>query len=165
MFGRLVRFFLGITLALAIIQTDPSEITDPDGLFWFVIIYGLISLRGVFNMLLLLNWGRKPQYYAVMGFILVAVVDRVSSGVYWSPILGGLLYAVSVATTALSGASFILAAILRTPGCEWRAFPQLIAGLRGKHVQYRKCALYLHKIDKWEERRNESKGDKGSLSQ
>jgi hypothetical protein len=66
------------------------------------------------------------------------------------PVLGWLVYVLIVTVDGLLALSFLLAAALRTPGCEWRALPHLRARLSGEKTAFHPCAIYLHRLDRWE---------------
>lgn len=71
------------------------------------------------------------------------------------PVLGWFMYMVVVVVIGLMALSFYLAALLRTPGCEWRAIPHLIAKARGVETKFHACSIYLHRLDDWEARRRQ----------
>lgn len=117
-------------------------------------MYAFLSLPEVFGVLFQLDWGRKPQAVFLLIAIVAALIDLGNSGSFWLPILGWLCYAMIVIVMGTLAISYLLAAILKTPGCEWRAIPDLIARIRGRKTSYHPCSVYLHKLDQWEQKRN-----------
>ena len=51
------------------------------------------------------------------------------------------------------GVSFLLSALLATPGCEMRAIPHLIAIVRGKSADEHYCPGFIDTVDRWERKR------------
>ncbi|WP_223668512.1 hypothetical protein [Kangiella shandongensis] len=48
------------------------------------------------------------------------------------------------------GISFILAALIATPGCEMRAIPHAYSLLTGRQYREHFCPGFLDRVDKWE---------------
>jgi hypothetical protein len=48
------------------------------------------------------------------------------------------------------GVSFVLAAVIATPGCEMRSLPQLGAKLRRRTTDMHYCPGILTPVDRWE---------------
>lgn len=151
--GRLVRLSFGVTLAWFLFLTSPSEVRNPDGLFWILSIYAFSAMSGFFDVLLDVKWGRKSQTTFLLIVLVTAAIDLIFGKSVWLPVLGWLIYALIFIMVALSALSYFLAAALRTPGCEWRAIPLLFAALRGLDTDYHPCSIYLQKLDQWEENR------------
>ena len=151
--GRLVRLSFGVTLAWFLVLTSPSEVRNPDGLFWILSIYAFSAMSGFFDVLLDVNWGRKSQMTFLLFALVTTVIDLIFGKSVWLPVLGWLIYALIFIIVGLSSLSYFLAAVLRTPGCEWRAIPHLFAVIRGRDTEYRPCSIYLQKLDQWEENR------------
>ena len=52
------------------------------------------------------------------------------------------------------GISFALSAIIKTPGCEMRAIPQLWTLMTGRKTLEHHCPGFLNNIDNWEKNLN-----------
>lgn len=157
MVGRLVRLLLGVGTASMLLLTSPTELNHPDGLFWFLALYAFLSLPDVFDVLL----SRRLRVNSQLLFLaLVAIATAANLIMYkqiWAPILAILVYGMIVVVIGALTISFLLAALLRTPGCEWRAIPHLLARLKGQDIVGHPCSIYLHKLDQWEARHSKGK--------
>lgn len=151
--GRLARLLLGAGIASMLFLTSPAELADPDGLFWFLALLAFLSLPGFVDVLLGLQWRRKSQLFILLLGAVAAGLNLALYGQVWIPLLAWLVYGVIVIVLGVQALSFLLAALLRTPGCEWRALPHLLALLQGGEVDVEPCSIYLHKLDAWEARR------------
>ena len=70
------------------------------------------------------------------------------------PLFGAALWAWLVYFFAHLGVSFILSAIIATPGCEMRAIPHLFGKISGRAVAEHHCpASFITGIDAWESKR------------
>jgi hypothetical protein len=144
---------LGLGLASMLLLTPPSELSDPDGLFWFLALYAFLSLPHLFDVLLDLSWQRNSQLLFILLAATAAVVDFLLYQQLWKPLLAWFMYGVMIVVLGILTLSFLLAALLRTPGCEWRAIPHLLARWQGREIEAHPCSIYLHKLDQWEARR------------
>lgn len=155
--GRLVRFLLGLGLASMLWLTSPSELSDPDGLFWLLALYAFLSLPDVSDVLFGRRWQRKSQVLFLILAALAAILDLLLYQQIWAPFLAWLVYGVIVGVLGALTLSYLLSALLRTPGCEWRAIPHLLALVLGREVEVHPCSIYLHKLDQWEADRSANK--------
>ena len=155
--GRLVRFILGFSLAVFLLLTAPTETADPDGVFWALLAYAILSIGTATNLLFSVDWGRKVQVGILVLAIIFSAADYILSGAFWFPILAWFAYGLLILVTTLSAVSFLIAALLATPGCEWRAIPHLIGRINSQDTKFYPCVIYLHKIDHWEARRQQEK--------
>ena len=101
------------------------------------------------------DWRNRPRL-VVLGLGLGAmVIDLLVYEQFWAPPLGALVYGTTVYTFAHLGPSFILATLLRTPGCEMRAIPDLLGRLTGRTAAEHHCPGFITPLDNWEARRSQ----------
>jgi hypothetical protein len=152
--GRLVRALLGLGILLGMLLTSPQELADPDGLFWLLTAFAIWALPHIFTIALNRRWGRWPQI--VSGVLVAATIgfDWLLYHAFWALPLAWLLYMIDWLVLGALAGSYLLASLLATPGCEWRALPDLYARLSGKRFQSpHRCPMGLDRLDHWEARR------------
>ncbi len=160
--GRLVRLFFGllclwyvyglITIAGHILS--PTHGVPP--MIWNGILPGLLLVSYVVNIGFSRAWKKWP---AVISAALLGVIAG-----------AGFLIAGSVETQAFAravwtwelyvfghlGISFLIAAVVRTPGCEMRAIHDLYSRITGVPTQEHYCPIGpLQPIDRWEAGRHD----------
>ena len=81
------------------------------------------------------------------------VIDLLVYEQLWAPPLGALVYGMTVYTFTHLGISYVLATLLRTPGCEMRAIPDLLGRLTGRTAAEHHCPGFITPLDNWEARR------------
>lgn len=158
--GRIVRLLLG-TLSLwgasMFILPGIHIFYQPfnQPLAWFSILFALWLLNHVVNIGWKKQWGRLPQLIwigAVTGSVLISLLV---SGNPWNRLLGLLLYWMPLYVYLHLGISFVLSAIIATPGCEMRALPHLLSIMLRRPVNEHVCPGPLDNLDRWEYRRSE----------
>lgn len=147
--GRLVRFGLGLAIALSLLLTPPVELTDPDGLFWMLLAIAIWEIPGLWETALDLAAGRTVAAVAVTGGLVIGVGSLLAGNEFWSAPLQWYSYAWMTLVLGIQSISFAVAAVIATPGCEWRALPHLIARLRGDRVTpFAACQLHIERLDR-----------------
>lgn len=161
--GRLVRLALGalcLNGLYEVISYRAEVIETPIGSFFhFILLIGLCLciLNYVVNIGFSKNWGRKPVYASLAVFGILAVAGFIVDGSFDSPILGVPLFLWLAYFYAHLGISFVIAAVIATPGCEMRAIPDLVGRTSGHGAQEHHCpAAFITRIDEWEQRRSNS---------
>ena len=158
--GRLVRMSLGFAcfyplyvLVLhiqSIIQTPISVLPSIAVLVFAAIIF----INYVINIGFGKSWGRWPSNFSIGAALLLAVMAWLAFGTADHPLFGTALWAWLVYFFAHLGVSFILSAIIATPGCEMRAIPHLFGKISGRAVAEHHCpASFITRIDAWESNR------------
>ena len=154
--GRLVRFFLGI-ICLDLFRQIVDDIPGMIERGWPVnpislctIALGFYLIKPVVNIGYTANIKYWPQ--VVVGALTVAILiyqqivnDRVFGSVHTAFLMFWMGY-----VFAHLGASFVIAAIIRTPGCEMRAVPHLWSWLHGTRSLEHYCPGPLTRLDSWE---------------
>lgn len=155
--GRSVRLLVGLWLLLAlyslagfgwevfVVAGPPSGWT-----WWAFIAIAFWITPPVVNIGFTRDWSGRPRAViaAVAGFAIV--LDLSFYGTWWAPPLGAFVWLWLVYFSAHLGVSFVLAAVLATPGCEMRAIPHLWTRLTGRSTAEHYCPSFLDRIDRWE---------------
>lgn len=159
--GRLVRLLLGafsVYVTIAVISGDPSQasVLPSNAGFWIGVAVGLRVFPYVINIGFTRDWGWRP----LIAIALLAVAAAASGLVFfdriWAPPVAWLIYVWLLYTYGHLGLSFLLAALLGTPGCEMRAVPDLFARISGRQALEHHCPIGpLSPIDRWESRRRQ----------
>ncbi len=163
--GRLVRLLFGVlclSFLWLVLQTGGDSLTMtlsrfiglPAGAMIGLSIGAIYALR-LFNYVVNIgfsrDWRRRPLGAVVILFALAGLAGWMQSGLFWGPILGGVVLAWLLYIYAHLGLSFVLAAVLSTPGCEMRAIHHLWTLVTGRPTKEHYCPLGpLHRIDQWE---------------
>ena len=154
--GRLVRLALGALCLYGVYGLYQAwsyygieaPISEPTWIITFAVAVWLIP--PVVNIGFMKNWGRRPRWFVVIGAAVLAVVSRVGWGSWIGPPLGIFVSAVIFYTLGHLGLSFVLSAILGTPGCEMRAIPHLWTLLTGRDTREHYCPGWIDGVDRWE---------------
>lgn len=157
--GRVVRLGLGVVLLYGtwnLARFGPDEIGQQlvNPVEWLIHMgIALWLLPAVVDI----GWTRgvvrpiRPLALATVGVLTLVV--RLIDGVWWGPIVGWPVLVATIYVFVHSGASFVLAAVLATPGCEMRALPHLSASLRGVRFTPHSCPGLMDDVDRWEAER------------
>ena len=156
--GRLLRLFLGI-LCLSVTwdlvsNSSISDLNNPS--LWLLIGLGLLLITYVVNIGFGVSIGSWPRYLSVGLFAIAAVIsfliqDTILGTPLWLTTTSWLIY-----VYGHLGLSFLLAAILATPGCEMRAIPQLFGMAMSRDVTEHYCPAFIDNVDRWEHAKNEN---------
>ncbi len=154
--GRLLRLALGVLIAKFIIDwltiIDSSDFLNPFIILWIAFSISLVPY--VVNIGFGFNSGAKPRY-VLMGFwVVAAIAGFVIEGVLRSEILWAVIEITQIYIYGHLGISFLLSAILSTPGCEMRAISHLLGKISGKGSQEHYCPGFIDKVDRWERNRS-----------
>ena len=131
----------------------PIKATAHPSLAWLMAM-ALWIINYVVNIGFSKSWGRRPAYLSLGVYLVLALVASAVTGDANSPILGVPLFAWLVYFYGHLGVSFVLAALLGTPGCEMRAIPELIGRMTGRASAQHHCPGFIANIDAWERRTN-----------
>ncbi len=155
--GRAVRLVFGAWLLWALYTllrygwivlvdtTPPSPIE-----WWLFIILAFWLTPYVINIGLTKNWRRAPQVVVAVLAALALAIDLAVYGTWWAPPVGLFVLAWLAYFSAHLGISFVLSALLATPGCEMRAIPHLWTLMTGRSTKEHYCPGALDQIDRWE---------------
>ncbi len=160
--GRLVRFLLSGGCLYYVWQLVSlwSFWVDAEKLFsnasiWVPILFALYLAPYVINIGCRINTKRLSQYVIILvsaGLIALSYFSNQSINSY-ALNLFTIIWVIYIFTHL--GISFLVAAIISTPGCEMRALPHLWSIITGHKVYEHVCPGPLHRIDLWEQKLNE----------
>ncbi len=158
--GRLVRLIFGVTCGwflVALALDGPVQIAArfpySAGL-WLWAIAALYLFSYVINIGFGRSWGRWPQFAVIACALAASITSYLAYNSFWGPPLAWFIIVWLTYVYAHLALSFVLAAILATPGCEMRALPQLVTIVSGRPLMVHHCPVGpLSRIDAWEARR------------
>lgn len=116
-------------------------------------LFALSLVPYVVNIGFGVTWGMWPRRIAVIILATTFVIGYLYFGELvndwaWTGVRVFMLYVY----THL-GLSFMLSAVIATPGCEMRSIPHLIGLITGRPVNEHHCPGVIGKIDRWESQR------------
>ena len=158
--GRMTRLALGalclyalweIVHSAGVTSTQPFSTLDNRLL---VLLAPLCIFNYVVNIGFARSWGHRPLMISLVVLAVSALAAWLFSGELDSPVFGITLNLWLAYFYAHLGISFVLAALMATPGCEMRAMPELLGRMRGTPSEEHHCpAAFITRIDEWERRR------------
>jgi hypothetical protein len=135
---------------------EPGSLSKPGPVGRIVrMLFGLLCLWYVSELLtaferLVASDGHIPALLAV-----AALASYLLSGTAETELFARAVWVWEVYLFAHLGLSFVLAAVIGTPGCEMRAFHDLYSRITGNPTKEHYCPVGpLHPIDQWEARRS-----------
>lgn len=159
--GRLVRVVLGLLCLWLVWQlgtrSGVPDLYNPS--FWVLTALGLMLAPYVVNIGFGVTWGAWPRYASIALLLGAAVVAYLGAGTVmaaplWATILAWMIY-----VYAHLGLSFVLAAVLATPGCEMRALPHLVGLVFRRDAREHYCPGFIDNVDRWEHSRHASRDE------
>jgi len=161
--GRLVRLVMGVLITklvydwIAII--DSSDFNQPFILLWVALSAVLVPY--VINIGYGIKRGARPRYTLFGIWMLAAITGYLLEGVLRSEALWFVIGLTQIYIWGHLGISFLLSAVLSTPGCEMRAIPHLAGKISGKGSQEHYCPGFIDNVDRWEKNRVEKRASDG----
>lgn len=157
--GRAVRLAFG-TLCLwyvASLILVTGNLFNGDGhikpIVWNGIIIGLFLVSYVVNIGYSRAWKKWPAIVSACIFLLIAGMGCMAQGGFETSLLSYVIWGWEVYIFSHLGFAFILSGIIRSAGCEMRAFHDLYSRVTGKPTKEHYCPIGpLHSIDQWEAR-------------
>ncbi len=150
--GRVTRLALGLLCVWYVSELlgVQSDLVDRQGdireTIWNGILPGLFLISYIVNIGFSRTWKKWPVLISAATLLAIAVLapDRLARSIWvWELYLYGHL-----------GISFLLAALIGTPGCEMRALHDLYSRISGIPTKEHYCPVGpLNPIDQWEARR------------
>ncbi len=157
MIGRLTRLVFGLLCVLYVYKLlsvtfsllDSQQHIRP--LLWNGLLPALFLVSYVINIGYSRHWRKWPAFISALILAAAALVGFLIDGVWESALLARTLWLWEMYLFLHLGLSFVLAAILATPGCEMRAFFHLFSIITGKPRHDHQCPIGpLRHIDDWE---------------
>lgn len=159
--GRIVRLLFGLLCAWYVSELLAASATliASDGhilpLLWNGIIPGLFLISYVINIGFSRSWGKRPAIASAVVLAVAALASYLSSGTVVTGLFARAVWVWELYLFAHLGLSFLLAAVIGTPGCEMRALHDLYSRITGNPTKEHYCPIGpLHPIDQWEARRS-----------
>ncbi len=158
--GRGVRLafgFLCLWYLFHLLQIS-GNLLDSEGhirqLIWNGIIIGLFLISYVINIGFSRDWKKWPAFVSGAVFTVIGGFGVLLQGNFETPTLAAAIWLWELYLFSHLGLSFILAALIGSPGCEMRAFHHLYALISGNPTKEHVCPVGpLHSIDQWESKR------------
>ena len=155
--GRLVRLLMGLLIASFVYDwltiIDSSDFGNPFILFW--IGFSIALTPYVINIGFGFNAGAKPRYALVGIWVTAALAGYFIESRPLSEFLWSVIEISQIYIYGHLGLSFLLSAILSTPGCEMRAISHLLGKVSGKGSQEHYCPGFIDNVDRWESKRRQ----------
>jgi hypothetical protein len=159
--GRLVRLAYGVLCLWyvdSLIQMYPNLLAA-DGRIgaavWIGVFPGLFLISYVVNIGYSRAWKKWPAIVSAASFIGIASYGYLAEGAVETDALARAIWGWELYLFVHLGMAYVLAAIIRTPGCEMRAFHDLYSRVTGIPTNAHYCPVGpLHPIDQWEARRH-----------
>ena len=155
--GRLARLAFGVMCVYYVVglidvqHSMLSSVGDIRGLIWNGILPGLFLVSYVVNIGYSRAWKKWPAVVSGGVLLLVAAYGYYSQGTLETQMLAQTIWFWELYIFAHLGLSFLLCALLGTPGCEMRAIHDLYAKLTGSEAREHHCPVGpLSSIDRWE---------------
>ena len=160
--GRIVRLLFGLLCLWYVSELIAVSGTLIAGgghvlpLVWNGILPGLFLISYVVNIGFSRSWGKMPAVVSAALLSLTALVGYLSSGTVETTLFARVAWAWELYLFTHLGLSFVLAAVIGTPGCEMRALHDLYSRITGNPTKEHYCPIGpLHPIDQWEARRSD----------
>lgn len=160
--GRMVRLAFGAaSLYYVVILWGTRHDLTADlhsiwPLIWNGILPGLFLVSYVVNIGFSLAWKNWPAFVSVAAILVAAAIGYVQSSAFETPLLARTIWVFEIYVFTHLGLSFLLSAILGTPGCEMRAFHHVYSIVTGKPTAEHHCPVGpLSAIDRWERERKD----------
>jgi hypothetical protein len=155
--GRLVRLGFGVWLLSGLYILIPDgwqglvDTTPPTHwTMWAFIGLAFLVTPYVINIGFTRNWKRLPQIAIALTGVLLVAIDLALYGSWWAPPLGAFVWAWLAYFAAHLGFSFVLSALIATPGCEMRSIPHLWTLMTGRETKEHYCPGIIDMVDRWE---------------
>ena len=154
--GRLVRLGSGVLCLWLVWQlaVDSNTSTLRDPAYLLFAFFCLMLAPYVVNIGFGVKWGAWPRIVSLGILVAGVIVSYAFAGNLLDIPLWATATTWMVYIYAHLGISFVLSALLATPGCEMRAIPHLIGILSGKTAIEHYCPGYIDNVDRWEAERH-----------
>jgi hypothetical protein len=154
--GRIIRVVLGVVcldLVWQIVDDIPGMIergwpVNPVAIC--TIFLGFYLLRPVFNLGFTLKDNYRLQIAVFFITLFIIILEWSLESLLFGEWFTAFLMLWMTYVFGHLGVSFVLSAIIKTPGCEMRALPHLWSLTTGKKTLEHHCPGFLKNIDSWE---------------
>ena len=153
--GRLVRLAMGMFMGWGAwsvgLHSETGDLSSVGLWVWF--LFGLLLAPYVVNIGFGVKWGAWPRLAAVILVAGAGLLGYAQIGTFLNKPLWVAMDVFVVYICIHLGGSFLLSAMLATPGCEMRAVPHLVGIVRGTSTQEHYCPGFIDGVDRWERER------------
>lgn len=157
--GRTVRLAFGslcLWYIVSLIQFT-GDLLNGDShirpIIWNGIIIGLFLISYLVNIGFSRAWKKWPAIISACLFLLIAGMGYITQGSFETSLLAQVIWGWELYLFSHLGLAFIISSVIRTAGCEMRAFHDLYSRLTGIPTKEHYCPVGpLHSIDQWEAR-------------
>jgi hypothetical protein len=157
--GRLLRLAFGLSCVWFVseligVRNDLIDSQDHiRALIWNGMLPGLLLISYVVNIGFSRSWKKWPALVSAATLLAIAALGYLLEGSFEPSILARTLWTWELYLFGHLGASFLLAALIGTPGCEMRAMHDLYSRISGTPTQEHYCPVGpLNSVDRWEAR-------------
>lgn len=161
--GRIVRLLFGLLCLWYVYELlhATNDLMASDGhilpMVWNGVLPGLFLISYVVNIGFSRSWRKLPAIVSAGAFLLIAGYGYLAQGSVETMLLARATWVWEVYAFTHLGISFLLSAVIATPGCEMRAIHDLYSRVTGVPTKEHYCPIGpLHPIDQWESRRSRS---------
>jgi hypothetical protein len=156
---RLAFGVLCLSYVAGLIEVGGDRFTN-DGhirsVIWNGILIGLFLVSYVINIGFSRAWKKWPALLSAGVFLVVGGIGYLMEGTVETSLLAQTIWSWELYLYSHLGISFIISALIATPGCEMRAFHDLYSRLTGVPTKEHHCPVGpLHSIDRWEANRSQ----------
>ena len=152
-----MRAGLGLALLWGVwrlvFRSDLSDLSNPT--FWAFAALLLWLFPTVVNIGFGLTWSHwLPRTGVIAAAVITSAIGLAASGGSAGPATWWFVRLWMIYVAGHLGFSFVLAAVLGTPGCEMRAIPHLVGLITGRRRAEHDCPAFLDNLDRWEVNRH-----------
>lgn len=138
-----------------------TQFPNTEGM-WLWVVVALYLFSYVVNIGFGRQWGWWPQAIIIACALVTSFVGYAVYDEFFGPPLAWFIIAWLSYVYAHLAISFILSAILATPGCEMRAISHLFANINNRSPIVHHCPVGpLNRIDSWEAKRRTNSKNEG----
>ena len=156
--GRLLRLGLGYWVLMGFVYEiwdDRVMLTEgtfePYALIRNGLFLGLFLVSYVINIGFSRSWKKWPLVASAAFLGALALYDQTTSGDWTGAAFGTGFFFWSMYIYSHLGVSFVIAAMIATPGCEMRAFHDLFSKVSDVDVKEHLCPIGpIQPLDSWE---------------
>ena len=155
--GRIARFALGMAClyfiyALILYGEGVIYSLESNVMTWFAVITAFYLTNHVVSIGFGKKWGQMPRIILILLSAGLIVISLFTEGQVLGASFRYFLYVFLFYFYLHLGVSFVISAIIATPGCEMRSIPHLYTIFTGKRTQQHYCPGFIGDIDRWEKR-------------
>jgi len=159
--GRVARLTFSILCSWYVVELIEvaGNLFDSHGnirtVVWNGILPGLLLVSYIINIGYSRAWEKMPAIISGGVFLVLAGAGYATSGTVESALLARSVWLWEIYLFTHLGVSFLLSAVIGTPGCEMRALHDAWSKLSGNPTKEHYCPVGpLNAIDQWEAQRN-----------